>query len=425
MSVLDSWTETEFLRDKTIPEPVRGWLLHDIERVCDYPQWLEKSIGMSKVFPESTSPSDLLRVVDDNKKLLVCDHEDDFFCLGTVVRGFVSMIPVKLGEAAQTRFAIAISPIDGTLRNFLSTLHKSGRIAFTEYCSPTATSKLAKTVIFHRDHPGKILGAVDVAEEGFPDIWEGDSQGEHPPSFFQSLRPQQPIAETRLWSAFVAMCPSQMQGWKTLQYTTTVEGTGLPPAKQTYSVPTFSRLFFDGQDMQDIRQSYVEDLFTMALGKPRLSVECGDDRLSIESLSENSGLLESPSAPNSPKLEKSGDEQLCSECGARFKRKYELNRHFQSVHVGVRKHACDICLKYFTQASHVRVHIETVHNKTKTSECDLCGQSFGTKHKLVRHKRSVHERLRPHACTICGAAYFQNSDLRRHLKKSHETTSVR
>jgi len=423
MPVADTWTERKLFGDNNIQEEVQSWLLHDVERVCNYPQWLEKSVGMSKVYPERASPSEFSLVAEDNKALMVCDHEDDSFCLGTVVRGCGIIMPVNLGDAVQARFAFAINPRDGTFSRFISTLYKSGRIALTEYCG-SSTSRLAKTIIFHRDHPDKTLGAVNVAEEAFPDVWEAESQGEHPRSFYHCLNPQPAHSGIRLWSAFVAMYPSEMQGWKTLKITTTVEGLGLPPAKHTHSVSALVQLFCDGNDIQELRQSYVQDLFAKAVGKPLQGVESGDDRLSIESLSENSGLLEPPAAPSSSTVKKRGEEHPCSDCGARFRRKYELNRHFQSVHIGVRKHACDICLKSFTQASHVRVHIETVHNKSKTCTCELCGQSFGTKHKLVRHQRSVHERLRPHACSICEAAYYQSSDLKRHMRKKHEVVSI-
>ena len=40
-------------------------------------------------------------------------------------------------------------------------------------------------------------------------------------------------------------------------------------------------------------------------------------------------------------------EWPCPDCGKKFKRKFDLNRHRVTVHLGVRNFPCDLCGKRF------------------------------------------------------------------------------
>mmetsp|Transcript_219 Transcript_219/g.690 ORF Transcript_219/g.690 Transcript_219/m.690 type:complete len:528 (+) Transcript_219:134-1717(+) len=109
----------------------------------------------------------------------------------------------------------------------------------------------------------------------------------------------------------------------------------------------------------------------------------------------------------------------CPSCAVSFKRKYDMQRHANSVHNRVRQFNCPQCSKSFAQTSHVRVHVETVHHGRRSQACDQCNQTFGTKEKLARHRRAVHVKERSCICSVCGKSFFQNSDLRRHCRAKH------
>lgn len=82
----------------------------------------------------------------------------------------------------------------------------------------------------------------------------------------------------------------------------------------------------------------------------------------------------------------------CPNCSRMFVEKIQLERHFQ-VHLKVEKktkHRCLKCLKYFNRNPDLVRHSKTVHQE-KSYECDLCpSRRFGTKFEVLRHFRTVH-----------------------------------
>ncbi|KAJ8908164.1 hypothetical protein NDN08_008258 [Rhodosorus marinus] len=107
---------------------------------------------------------------------------------------------------------------------------------------------------------------------------------------------------------------------------------------------------------------------------------------------------------------------LCPACTSAFKRKYEMTRHFRTVHLGERGFSCEYCDKKFIHKTHLRTHVVSVHIGVSEAFCPSCGKGFATKAKLNRHVSAVHEKKRSHGCEVCGKKFFQRSDVKKHLK---------
>ncbi|GMT03212.1 hypothetical protein PENTCL1PPCAC_25386, partial [Pristionchus entomophagus] len=65
---------------------------------------------------------------------------------------------------------------------------------------------------------------------------------------------------------------------------------------------------------------------------------------------------------------------LIANCGKRFARSDELNRH-KITHTGSRPHQCSICNRSFPRPDHLTTHMRT-HTGEKPFECPTCGKKF-------------------------------------------------
>lgn len=125
----------------------------------------------------------------------------------------------------------------------------------------------------------------------------------------------------------------------------------------------------------------VEDVLFDPKHRPRLSKRRGKSQRS-----------KNAPAPGKKSMDSSAEHpsNVCSSCGAAFKRKYERDRHVLSVHRRERHHKCTQCTSTFFQISHLKAHIDHVHKHIRENECDVCGKAFTSKYKVKRHAQSVH-----------------------------------
>lgn len=81
----------------------------------------------------------------------------------------------------------------------------------------------------------------------------------------------------------------------------------------------------------------------------------------------------------------------CTECGASFYRKADLDRH-EKIHTGVKPFQCEICSKSFTQKNNLVMHFK-MHIGDKPHECEVCNKRFLTRSKMLLHSKK-HEKAK-------------------------------
>eukprot|EP00937_MAST-01D_sp_MAST-1D-sp2_P006367 g6367.t1 len=80
----------------------------------------------------------------------------------------------------------------------------------------------------------------------------------------------------------------------------------------------------------------------------------------------------------------------CEECGRKFARQSDLDRHVQAVHCGEKPFACEECGRKFGKKVNLDRHVRAVHRGEKRFACEECGRKFGTKQNLDKHVRTMH-----------------------------------
>ena len=110
-------------------------------------------------------------------------------------------------------------------------------------------------------------------------------------------------------------------------------------------------------------------------------------------------------------------------CTKSFDKRSALQKHIDSVHLGLKPYKCDICDKAFGRKGTLKTHVKTVHNNEKPFKCDKCGECFGLKQTLERHLASKHaEGLNLVACPECDEKFPNENQLNTHVRKFHVKT---
>ncbi|CAG5057410.1 unnamed protein product [Parnassius apollo] len=188
------------------------------------------------------------------------------------------------------------------------------------------------------------------------------------------------------------------------------------------------------------------------------------DRLRTHSLSHETGsfpcgscdkVFRSRNAKNEhyATVHKKVKRHRCPHCSEMFRNYFQRNKHVSSVHgLKLKEFRCNFCPKVFTLSGKLGVHIRTVHLKLKRHACDVCEWKFYSKSELkehmVRHggerkfqcnvckkayarKYTLREHMRIHendrrfVCTVCGRSFVQNCSLKHHVKVHHPPPSIK
>ncbi|XP_052864045.1 zinc finger protein 34-like [Anopheles cruzii] len=107
----------------------------------------------------------------------------------------------------------------------------------------------------------------------------------------------------------------------------------------------------------------------------------------------------------------------CDECGRRFARQTELQRHRRIYHTTDHPYRCEPCNKIFLSRQSYREHMDS-HANVRRFECEICDKKFVRRRNLINHRMS-HTNLRPFKCALCENTFKYKSDYNRHRKEKH------
>jgi len=105
----------------------------------------------------------------------------------------------------------------------------------------------------------------------------------------------------------------------------------------------------------------------------------------------------------------------CPECLRAFDNKRAVDAHREAVHLGIRT-VCPLCDKPVTRLD---LHVRMVHTELPEWPCPDCGKKFKRKFDLNRHRVTVHLGVRNFPCDLCGKRFADMKDMTRHKNAVH------
>ena len=116
-------------------------------------------------------------------------------------------------------------------------------------------------------------------------------------------------------------------------------------------------------------------------------------------------------------------DHACPLCLFKTSFRASLTQHFQSVHLLQRleKFKCSYCNYCVTQASKYRLreHINAKHLGIKDQECSQCDFKTGYRHILKSHVKAKHSMIKNFACSHCEFRTSFKQSLTRHVRGQH------
>lgn len=133
-------------------------------------------------------------------------------------------------------------------------------------------------------------------------------------------------------------------------------------------------------------------------------------------------------------------KQQCSFCLKLYRRKHDLKRHLNNIHLKaiqyvchlcnipfyeafqltrhLRQHngfvRCGLCLKEYSILRDLKLHISAAHDNSALCQCGTCGQSF-EKVRYLREHMHEHDKGIIYKCHLCPEEFKESRDLSRHL----------
>mmetsp|Transcript_4185 Transcript_4185/g.12576 ORF Transcript_4185/g.12576 Transcript_4185/m.12576 type:complete len:459 (+) Transcript_4185:81-1457(+) len=391
-----------------VPERIEQWLLHEIED-----NHSPKNLNESLLLHTQADRRDWEKFNNDMNVLsrtflIIPQAEYGDWCVGIIENGDHPLVPGGIGRTVITRFAIAYCSDLGSYVMFASTLYSMGYISIASYVTDARLNTISRNSIFHRRTPYRTVFKLVTYQRSTED-------GAAPTHRLVPEQVQLQRLEKRsgpsIWQNYLLHCPMSETLRRSFDLIVFRRDRPAEPFSGSLKNATLTYTHCEqrGKHLELVRTKFAQKLLLQNYGPS--SGPCTDERPRVPLLAGE--------IPQDAQDAQTEQKVNCQFCGSRFKRKYELNRHVQTIHSGVRRFTCSVCNRAFTQAAHVRVHVETVHEGRRDERCKICNLTFGTKHKLVRHRRAVHEKERSCVCHTCGRSYFQNSDLKRHMNSKH------
>lgn len=105
----------------------------------------------------------------------------------------------------------------------------------------------------------------------------------------------------------------------------------------------------------------------------------------------------------------------CPDCMKGFDNKKNMELHREAIHLGIRT-ICPLCDKPVTRLD---LHVRMVHTELPEWPCPDCGKKFKRKFDLNRHRVTVHLGVRNFPCDLCGKRFADMKDMTRHKNAVH------
>ena len=142
-------------------------------------------------------------------------------------------------------------------------------------------------------------------------------------------------------------------------------------------------------------------------------------------VADNSGIFECEECPfiaptakdiarHKTKEHKEKPRVACDECGKDFARKYELQAHVRTIHLGIRDAHCPHCDYVASEKGRVKKHVQTVHMNIRGYKCPHCKYAAKNKSGLDNHVNAIHLKLKKYKCPHCDYSAVQSGQIQVH-----------
>jgi len=98
-------------------------------------------------------------------------------------------------------------------------------------------------------------------------------------------------------------------------------------------------------------------------------------------------------------------------CNASFKNKYNLKRHINTKHLGIRRFECEVCGKKLASKQNLVEH-RFIHSNEKPFKCSYfgCNKSYRQSSQLCIHKRTHRSKDSPEVQDESRAKKYRNRE---------------
>ena len=106
----------------------------------------------------------------------------------------------------------------------------------------------------------------------------------------------------------------------------------------------------------------------------------------------------------------------CDQCGSKFTKSSDLQRHVDSIHIMQEYIRCELCAMKFSRWDSYKRHKLRIHDSSEKNICGNCGMKYESAGALMKHiGRKCSSSL---TCEKCASKFSRTSDLKRHQKST-------